>query len=113
MALRHAWWGWGMTKRVLIDAALVVKNVVVLRQSILDAFEEDDTISLDLADEQPVDLCGLQLIESARRQARAVGKTLVLERPATEFRPALDAAGFLTDATADDLQFWLHQGPAQ
>ncbi len=105
--------GTGMTKRLSIDAALVVKNAAVLRQSILDAFEEDDTISLDLVDDQAVDLCGLQLIESARRHARAVGKTLVLERPAAGFRSVLDAAGFLTDAPIDDLQFWFHEGPAQ
>ena len=102
-----------MTKRVLIDAALVVKNVGVLRQAILDAYEEADTISLDIVDEKTVDLCGLQLIESARRQARAVGKTLRLERPGTEFRPVLDAAGLLTDANTEDLQFWLHEGLAQ
>ncbi|MBA4808487.1 STAS domain-containing protein [Brevundimonas sp.] len=113
MAERQGEDGDGMTKRLLIDAALVVKNVAVLQQSILDSFEEDDTISLDLAEGQAVDLCGLQLIESARRHARTVGKTLVLERPATEFKPVLDAAGFLTDATSDDLQFWLHEGPAQ
>ena len=102
-----------MAKRVLIDAACVVKNVGVLRQTILDAFEEDDTISLDLVDEQSVDLCGLQLIESARRQAASSGKTLVLERPGTEFRPVLDAAGFLTAASPADLDFWLHEGTAQ
>lgn len=102
-----------MTKRVLIDAALVVKNVGVLRQSILDAFDEADAVSLDIVEGQAVDLCGLQLIEAARRQARAVGKTLVLERPGAEFRPVLDAAGFLTDAPSEDLQFWLHEGPAQ
>jgi anti-anti-sigma regulatory factor len=102
-----------MTKRLSIDAALVVKNAAVIRQSILDAFEEDDTISLNLADDQVVDLCGLQLLESARRQAHAVGKTLVLERPVTGFRLVLDAAGFLTEATSDDLQFWFHEGTAQ
>ena len=102
-----------MTKRLMIDAALVVKNVAVIRQSILDAFEEADTITLDLVEDQAVDLCGLQLIESARRHARAVGKTLSLERPCTEFRTVLDAAGFLTEPSSDDLQFWLHQGTAQ
>lgn len=102
-----------MTTRVLIDAALVVKNVGVLRQSILDAFEESDAISLDLVEGQAVDLCGLQLIESARRQARAVGKTLVLERPGAEFRPVLDAAGFLAEANPDDIQFWFHEGTDQ
>jgi anti-anti-sigma regulatory factor len=100
-------------RRVLIDAALVVKNVTSLRQSILDAFEESDLISLDLVGEQAVDLCGLQLIESARRQATAVGKRLVLERPATDFRAMLASAGFLTNAAPDNLQFWLHEGPVQ
>jgi anti-anti-sigma regulatory factor len=102
-----------MMRRVLIDAALVVKNVSVLRQSILDTFEESDTLSLDIVGGQAVDLCGLQLIESARRQAAAVGKTLILERPATDFRAMLASAGFLTDASPDNLQFWLHEGPVQ
>lgn len=102
-----------MTKRVLIDAAFVVKNVGVLRQSILDAFDEGDTISIDLVDERSVDLCGVQLIESARRQAASVGKTLLLERPGTDFRQVLEDAGFLTAATPADLQFWLHEGTAQ
>lgn len=102
-----------MTRRVLIDAPLVVKNVSVLRQSILEAFEEADALSLEFSGEQTVDLCGLQLIHSARLQAQAVGKTLVLERPATDYRDVLVNAGFLTDASPDDLQFWLHEGPVQ
>ncbi|NBB63271.1 STAS domain-containing protein [Pseudomonas sp. ODNR1LW] len=101
-----------MTKRLPIDTALVVKNAAVVRQLILDAFEEDDTISLDLAEDQVIDLCGLQLIESARRQARGVGKSLILERPAVGLRPLLDAAGFLTEAPEDDLLFWFHEGSA-
>lgn len=105
--------GRGMTKRLSIDGALVVKNATAIRQSILDAFEEDDTISLDLADDQAVDLCGLQLIESARLHARTVGKALVLERPAAGFKSVLEAAGFLTDAASDDLQFWFHEGHVQ
>ena len=58
-------------RRVLVDAALVVRNVAGLRQSILDAFEEDDAVTLDLVEDQAVDLCGVQLIEAARRQAQA------------------------------------------
>jgi anti-anti-sigma regulatory factor len=100
-------------KHVRIDMAIVLKNVSAISQDLIEEFNVSDEISLDLSDDQAVDLCGLQLIESARRQARAVGKTLVLERPVTGFKPVLDAAGFLTEAASDDLQFWFHEGSAQ
>lgn len=100
-------------KTVLVDAALVVRNVAGLRQSILDAFDEDDAVSLDLVADQAVDLCGVQLIEAARRHAQAVGKTLSLAHPGEVFRPVLEAAGFLTQASEDDLRFWFHQGSVQ
>src|ERR1700744_1341135 len=99
-----------MSQRGGLEGALVVKNVEAMRQAILDGFQETDTLSLDIAAEHAVDLCGVQLIESTRRFARAVGKSVTLERPATGFAPVLEAAGFLTDASAEDLQFWLHQG---
>lgn len=102
-----------MMRTLALDSALTVRNAAALRQSILDALEEGDALSLDLAEGQAVDLCGVQLIEAARRQAQAVGKTLTLARPGEAFRPVLEAAGFLTQASEADLQFWLHQGAAQ
>jgi hypothetical protein len=98
---------------VILEAALVVRNVETLRQTILDALEEGDEVALGIPDGQGADLCGLQLLESARRHAKAVGKTLVLEQPAAGLRPILEDAGFLTDASAETLQFWFHEGPAQ
>ncbi|MCV0415630.1 MAG: STAS domain-containing protein [Brevundimonas sp.] len=100
-------------RMVTLESAPVVKNVAALRQSILEAFEEDDEIAIHIPDVYVADLCGLQLIESARRHAAAVGKTLVLDRPAGGFRDILEAAGFLTDASPETLRFWLHEGPAQ
>jgi anti-anti-sigma regulatory factor len=98
-----------MTRRVVLDGALVVRNVEAMRQAILDGFQEADTLSLDIAAEHSVDLCGVQLIESARRFARTVGKAVVLERPAAAFAAVLEGAGFLTDASPEDRQFWLHE----
>jgi hypothetical protein len=100
-------------RMVTLESAPVVKNVAALRQSILEAFEENDEIAIHIPDVYVADLCGLQLIESARRHAAAVGKTLVLDRPAAGFRDILKAAGFLTDASPETLRFWLHEGPAQ
>ena len=100
-------------RMVTLDAAPVVKNAAALRQSILDAFEEGDDVVLHIPDAYAADLCGLQLIDSARRHAAAVGKTFALDRPAVGFRPMLEDAGFLTDASPEILRFWLHEGPAQ
>lgn len=98
---------------VTLESAPVVKNVAALRQSILEAFEEGEEISLHIPDAYSADLCGLQLIEAARRHAAAVGKTFRLDRPAAGLRDILEAAGFLTDASPETLRFWLHEGPAQ
>lgn len=102
-----------MLRTVTLDAPLVVKNVAGLRQTILDAFEEGDDVVIHIPGESVADLCGLQLIESARRHAAAVGKTIALDHPAEALRPLLEDAGFLTDASPETLQFWLHEGPAQ
>lgn len=96
-----------------LDTALTVRNAAALKQALLDAFEEGDEIALTLADDQPADLCGLQLIESARRHAQAVGKRLSLAQPAAAHRALLTDAGFLTDAAPETLRFWLHEGTAQ
>ena len=101
-----------MVRRVVLDGAVSIRNVEAMRQTLLDSFQEADALSLDIPAEQSVDLCGVQLIESARAFARAVGKTLTLERPATAFAGVLDGAGFLTDPSDDDRRFWLHEGTA-
>lgn len=97
-----------MSERLVLEG-VVVKNVAALRESILGAFGKDDELCLDIVEQAPVDLCGVQLIESARRFAEGAGKTLVLERPAEDFRNVLRDGGFITDASAEDLLFWFHQ----
>lgn len=97
-----------MGERLVLEG-VVVKNVVALRESILGAFHKDDELGLDIAEDTPVDICGVQLIESARRFAESTGKRLVLERPAEHFRNILRDGGFITDASAEDLRFWFHQ----
>jgi len=97
-----------MTQHLVLDAA-IVKNAAALRDSIIDAFTRGDQLCLDIADNAPVDLCGIQLIESARRFADANHKSLMLERPAENFRNVLRDGGFITNASAEDLCFWFHQ----
>lgn len=97
-----------MGERLVLDG-VVVKNVAAWRDLILEAFSRNDRLRLDIAEATPVDLCGVQLIESARRFAESGGKTLVLERPAEHFRNVLRDGGFITGASAEDLRFWFHQ----
>ncbi len=102
-----------MAEILTLDAAPVVRNAGELRRALLDAFQKSDEVVVGIPDVCSVDLCGLQLLEAARRHSAATGKIFALERPATGFRDILDAAGFLTDAAPETLQFWLHEGPAQ
>jgi len=97
-----------MSERLVLES-VVVKNVVTLRESILESFQKEDELLLDIVDSAPMDICGLQLIESARRFAESAGKTLVLERPAEDFESILRDGGFITKASAEDLRFWFHQ----
>lgn len=100
-------------RMVTLDVAPVVKNAAAMRQSILDAFEEGDEVVLHIPDEYSADLCGVQLIESARRHAGAIGKSFALDRPATGFRSILEDAGFLADVSPEILRFWFHEDSAQ
>jgi hypothetical protein len=100
-------------QHMVLGKALVLKNIESLRTAVLTGLQDADRLSLDIAEDVPVDLCGVQLIEAARRFASGQGKTLVLKRPATAFLDVLEAAGFLTDASPEDVLFWLHQGAAQ
>lgn len=102
-----------MGRVVNFDVALVVRNISILHQELIEAFNEFDVLDLDISEDHVADLCGVQLIESARRYAVSTDKRLSLLRPAEQMRPLLEDAGFLTDAPSDLRQFWLHEGPAQ
>lgn len=105
--------GFVMYKTLSLDFAPIVRNVAALRQVIIDGFEDCDDLCLDIPKEDGADLCGVQLIESARCYAKATGKRLSLLRPAEQMRALLKNTGFLADATSDSHRFWLHEGPAQ
>jgi anti-anti-sigma regulatory factor len=93
----------------LVIEGVLIKNVVALRELLLEGLHKSDEVRLDIVDGAPLDLCGVQLIESARRFAESAGKTVVLERPADDFRKILSDGGFITDASPEDLRFWFHQ----
>lgn len=101
-----------MTTCLTMDGGLGLRTVDAAREKILAALE-GGSVELILPDGAPVDLCGVQLIEAARMHALALGRSITLGHPGEALRPLLEAAGFLTDASPDALQFWFHQGVVQ
>ena len=98
--------------RLALEGGLTVRTVDAARQAILNALDELDALSLDLDEEQPVDLCGVQLIHAARQEAAARGKTLELARPA-HFAELLTLGGFLAEDAGQEGNFWMKQDAGQ
>lgn len=69
----------------------------------------EDVLTLDLTDVAAPDLSLLQLVESARAQARLGGGSVHLSAPASDALAALlDRAGFMGAMTPEDIDFWFH-----
>jgi hypothetical protein len=93
-----------------LPAGLGIKNISEIHKDIHLHFAENGNIVLDIPAEAEADLSFVQLVESARLDARAAGKTLRLGAPATgSVLKVLQRGGFIDALSADDAQFWLHQ----
>lgn len=96
---------------VLLPASLTLRSVATTRDAILAAIEKSGQTVIDLPAEAQVDLSFVQLLESARIHATSAGKQISLSRPADGvLLDTLRRGGFLEGMTAEDAQFWLHQG---
>lgn len=102
-----------MTKKIVLDVPLTIRNVIDIKQIILDGFELSDDLSLSLDENVTADMCGLQLIEAARRHAVSTGKRLALAEPAFGLRTLLEEAGFLGTGACPERGFWLHEGASR
>ena len=69
----------------------------------------ESAMTLDLTSVAAPDLSLLQLVESARAQARAGGGSVRLAAPASgPLAALLNRAGFTGALAPDDLEFWFH-----
>ncbi len=97
----------------VIEAELTARTVSRVQTLLLSAFHEAEAVRLDLADLIKIDVCGIQLIESARKFALAQGKHLSLKAPVSaDVARLLEGLGVLHDSSPDGPAFWLHQGAA-
>lgn len=94
---------------VELPPSATVRTATVLQQALKSALEAHDRIELDLTPVTDIDLSFVQLVEAARRFAHGLGKAVRLNAPApAPVTALLERAGFLTDPTPDDLDFWFH-----
>lgn len=70
----------------------------------------NNSIVIDIPEHAEADLSFIQLIVSARRQAKAQNKSITLSSPAEgHVLKVLERAGLLDAFNSDDTEFWLHK----
>lgn len=95
---------------VQLSNSLIIKNISEVHNVINLRLAEDSDIILDIPKDAEADLSFVQLVESARMDARATGKKLRLAHPATgSVLKVLERGGFMDAQSAEDATFWLHK----
>ncbi|MBP2548525.1 hypothetical protein J2858_001418 [Neorhizobium galegae] len=99
---------------ITLPDTLTIRSIASVRDDLLQAIQDQDTVIVQVPADAQADLSFLQLIESARIYAGTAGKRLALESPVEgRLLSLLQRAGFAEDMSADDAGFWLHQGEIQ
>ncbi|MDC9811709.1 STAS domain-containing protein [Rhizobium binxianense] len=95
---------------IKLSDLLSIRCVSELYSKITDEFHGRDVIIIEIPESSEADLSFIQLIESARRQAKAKGKTFKLSSPASgAVLKVLERAGFIESFDKEDENFWLHK----
>lgn len=98
------------SESIPLPEVLSIRNASEVYTKIIDQFRDNNTITLSLPENAEADLSFLQLIEAARRQAKAAGKTFTLSSPASgSLLKVLERAGFTEAFDDEDKKFWLHK----
>lgn len=93
-----------------LPETLNIKNILAVREIILNSIDNNTCTALDIADEAQVDLSFVQLVTAARQHAGTKNRDFVLARPAVGgLLDVLKRGGFLDEMTPDAASFWLHQ----
>jgi len=94
-----------------IESELTARTVSEHQARLLSAFAETDAVRIALPHPIRIDVCGLQLIESARKFAESRGKGLSLAAPAdADLARLLETLGVTHPSAGDRRRFWLHEG---
>ena len=95
---------------ISLPEVLSIRTASEVYAKIIDQFRDSNNIILSLPENAEADLSFLQLVEAARRQAKATGKTFTLSAPASgSLLKVLERAGFAEAFDHEDTKFWLHK----
>ncbi|PDT31715.1 hypothetical protein CO660_02960 [Rhizobium sp. L9] len=95
---------------ITLPDVLNIRHAAELHTKINGAFRSKDTILFRIPADAEADLSFIQLMEAARRQAKAAGKTVNLSSPASgSVLNVLERSGFIESFDHEDLKFWLHK----
>jgi hypothetical protein len=95
---------------ISVPDVLSIRNVSEIHANIIDALKSNSSIVIEISESAEADMSFIQLIESARRQAKALNKSIALSSPARgRVLKVLERAGFIEAFDRDDANFWLHK----
>ncbi len=96
--------GQGRQGALAITGAVTVQRAGELKSLLADALARTDRVAIDLSQVTDVDLCGLQLLCSARRTATQSRKSLALVGPKPDAlrRAAEEAGGCVRSGCGED-----------
>lgn len=98
-----------MRQVVAVPGSITVRSAHSFAQELVALFQDDQDPDLDLSDLAEVDLAFLEIVYAARDQWARADRELRLAQPAEGPVVALlERAGFLTDPTPNDIEFWFH-----
>ncbi len=98
-----------MRQVVTVSNTITVRSAHLFSDNLLELFNAEQDVDLDLTELAEVDLAFVEIIYSAREQWARAGRDLRLAQPAGGAVVALlGRAGFLTNLTPQDLDFWFH-----
>ena len=97
------------SESISLPDILNIRSISDIHQSMTLKLRDSKTLVLEVTADAEADLSFVQLVESARIEAKASGKTLRLSSPASgSVLKVLQRGGFIDAFTAEDAQFWLH-----
>lgn len=98
-----------MRQNMVVPDSVTVRSAHQFAGTLSVEFDSGRDIDLDVSSVLEVDLAFLEILYSARAQWAAAGRQLRLAHPVRGAVLALlDRAGFLTELTHQDLEFWFH-----
>jgi len=100
--------------KIGFDADLTIRNAAAIKAALVERLQTERKVRLELNSVAAVDLSFVQLLSAARLSARKSGGEIALAEPAGPMlRDLLSRAGFVEDASTEDLRFWFHSENAQ